>query len=62
MARSREFKVLCMQNIKLPCIHLKGEDSKYYGFKSMTPFWFPWLEGGNSKYYGCEIYPLPQTF
>jgi hypothetical protein len=37
-----------------PPKQFKGGDSEYHCFKTLTPFWFPWLGGGVQKY-GCGI-------
>jgi hypothetical protein len=31
-------------------IHLNGNDSECYGYETLTPCWFPWLEGRGSNY------------
>jgi hypothetical protein len=56
MVKRKRFKILWLQNIEpLSRKHFKGKDSKYYGGETLTSFWFSWLGGGGSKYYGCDI-------
>ena len=56
MVKRRGFKILWLRYIeeKKTQTHFQGGDSEYYGCETLT-YWFPWLGGGGSKYYGRDI-------
>jgi hypothetical protein len=52
--RRRKFKILWLRNMTM--------ESDYHGYETLIPSWFLRLEGGSSKYYGCQILKSPSIY
>jgi hypothetical protein len=52
--RRRSFNILWLRNMT--------RESDYHGYETLIPSWLLRLEGGGSKYYGCEILKSPSIY